>query len=83
MKKDFCQFLLLDACPCLQEYGNIKYKLQFNSDRQNATDELRAGENVRALTEQPTPRKGQAGSKASKDRLPAPSTSENLIAMPD
>ena len=25
MRKDFCEFLL-DACPCLREYGNVTYR---------------------------------------------------------
>ena len=31
IRKDFCQFIL-GMCPCLQEYGNISYSVQSNSD---------------------------------------------------
>lgn len=36
IRKDFCQFLL-GTCPCLQEYGNISYSLQYNDSESGSS----------------------------------------------
>lgn len=86
LRKDFCQFLVSDACPCLQEYGNISYKVQFNecSQSDTATEPIRgqpASVNVQSEQSSPlsSPKRKHKKS-ASKDTLVAPVM---LIEMPD
>jgi len=49
----FFQFLISDACPCLQEYGNISYKIQFNDSSRTTQSSQQQPINEDVVTNQP------------------------------
>lgn len=53
LRKDICQFLISDACPCLQEYGNISYKIQFNDSSRTTQSSQQQPINEDVVTNQP------------------------------
>ena len=86
LRKDFCQFLISDACPCLQEYGNISYKVQFNesshsdSAAEPITDEPSSSSSQSEHSSPSASPNRKAKKSASKDALVAPVV---FIEMPD
>ncbi|XP_067948518.1 transmembrane protein 185-like [Watersipora subatra] len=78
LRKDFCQFLIVDACPCLQEYGNISYKVQFND---SSNREVVAQQEP--INDEPSPEHSITSSPAKHSNKELLSTPVVLIEMPD
>ena len=83
-RKDFCQFLFMDACPCLQEYGNISYKIQF-------TDRHTRSQSSAPIIDQPdsagsstaTSSSSRSSTSSTKDAGASLTGPAHLIDMPD